>query len=254
MPKIVLIVGIDEHYLSNAWSSPFFSQKTCMLFGDSCGNENILFWCENDCLGWICPSVCWWMNERTWHKNCNLPPPLLLKGVKSRRDFKCQNCKHVNPPMHTRASGDFSRCDPAGIQTQDLQNRNLTLYSAKLRSHFFSWCKDSARRAENKRKTCFSFFSRAAAYLGRKPKCARRAENKRKTCFSFSSEVQPILWTHSECVWGGLPVKSARRLGNSTSTAEFSKRLADFQGWGLNIHNWFSAASRVRGKWPYSRL
>ena len=23
-------------------------------------------------------------------------------------------------------------CDPAGIQTQDLQNRNLTLYSAKL--------------------------------------------------------------------------------------------------------------------------
>ena len=27
-------------------------------------------------------------------------------------------------------------CDPAGIQTQDLQNRNLTLYSAKLRSLF----------------------------------------------------------------------------------------------------------------------
>ena len=25
-------------------------------------------------------------------------------------------------------------CDSAGIQTQDLQNRNLTLYSAKLRS------------------------------------------------------------------------------------------------------------------------
>ncbi len=24
-------------------------------------------------------------------------------------------------------------CDPVGIQTQDLQNRNLTLYSAKLR-------------------------------------------------------------------------------------------------------------------------
>ena len=126
--------------------------------------------------------------------------PLLLKGVKSRRNFKCQNCKHANPPTHTRASGDFSRCDPAGIQTQDLQNRNLTLYSAKLRSHFFSWCKDSARRAENKRKTCFSFFSRAAAYLGRKPKCARRAENKRKTCFSFTSEVQPILWMHSKCV------------------------------------------------------
>ena len=27
----------------------------------------------------------------------------------------------------------FSRGDPVGIQTQDLQNRNLTLYSAKLR-------------------------------------------------------------------------------------------------------------------------
>ena len=25
-------------------------------------------------------------------------------------------------------------CDPCGIQTHDLQNRNLTLYSAKLRS------------------------------------------------------------------------------------------------------------------------
>ena len=29
----------------------------------------------------------------------------------------------------------FSHCDPVGIQTQDLQNRNLTLYSAKLRDH-----------------------------------------------------------------------------------------------------------------------
>lgn len=29
----------------------------------------------------------------------------------------------------------FFLCDPVGIQTQDLQNRNLTLYSAKLRDH-----------------------------------------------------------------------------------------------------------------------
>ena len=28
---------------------------------------------------------------------------------------------------------DSITCDPVGIQTQDLQNRNLTLYSAKLR-------------------------------------------------------------------------------------------------------------------------
>ena len=153
-------------------------------------------------------------------------PPLLLKGVKSRRNFKCQNCKHANPPTHTRASGDFSRCDPAGIQTQDLQNRNLTLYSAKLRSHFFSWCKDSARRAENKRKTCFSFVSRAAAYLGRKPKCARRAENKGKLVFLLLPRCS-LSCERTRSVWGW---------------------LADFQGWGLNIHNWFSAASRVRGK------
>ena len=142
------------------------------------------------------------MNERTWHKNCNLPP-LLLKGVKSRRNFKCQNCKHANPPTHTRASGDFSRCDPAGIQTQDLQNRNLTLYSAKLRSHFFSWCKDSARRAENKRKTCFSFVSRAAAYLGRKPKCARRAENKGKLVFLLLPRCS-LSCERTRSVWGWL--------------------------------------------------
>lgn len=28
-------------------------------------------------------------------------------------------------------------CDPAGTQTQDLQNRNLTLYSTKLRGLVF---------------------------------------------------------------------------------------------------------------------
>ena len=33
----------------------------------------------------------------------------------------------------TRSFSIFSVCDPVGIQTQDLQNRNLTLYSAKLR-------------------------------------------------------------------------------------------------------------------------
>ena len=35
----------------------------------------------------------------------------------------------------------FLRSDPVGIQTQDLQNRNLTLYSAKLRDLLFDWCK-----------------------------------------------------------------------------------------------------------------
>ena len=35
-----------------------------------------------------------------------------------------------------------NKCDPVGIQTQDLQNRNLTLYSAKLRGHdYVMWSK-----------------------------------------------------------------------------------------------------------------
>ena len=38
----------------------------------------------------------------------------------------------------------ISLSDPVGIQTQDLQNRNLTLYSAKLRDHLLiSECKGS---------------------------------------------------------------------------------------------------------------
>ena len=32
----------------------------------------------------------------------------------------------------------YNKSDPVGIQTQDLQNRNLTLYSAKLRDQCYS--------------------------------------------------------------------------------------------------------------------
>ena len=39
------------------------------------------------------------------------------------------------------------RSDPVGIQTQDLQNRNLTLYSAKLRDLFLI-------RVQRYKKTC----------------------------------------------------------------------------------------------------
>ena len=40
-------------------------------------------------------------------------------------------------PCETTARGKIKvfLCDSAGTQTQDLQNRNLTLYSTKLRSH-----------------------------------------------------------------------------------------------------------------------
>ena len=49
-------------------------------------------------------------------------------------------------------------CDSVGIQTQDLQNRNLTLYSAKLRdlkpicgykgNKFYEDCKDEEPKSE----------------------------------------------------------------------------------------------------------
>ncbi len=35
--------------------------------------------------------------------------------------------------------------DPVGIQTQDLQNRNLTLYSAKLRDPLFAFAAAKVR-------------------------------------------------------------------------------------------------------------
>ncbi len=74
--------------------------------------------------------------------------------------------------------------DPVGIQTQDLQNRNLTLYSAKLRGHLpakisksnaiklaliaemqLIFCKDTIKLAQYKRKMGFSFvLSSASAF------------------------------------------------------------------------------------------
>ena len=43
--------------------------------------------------------------------------------------------KFTRKPIKKRTSSTWkSFCDPGGIQTHDLQNRNLTLYSAKLPS------------------------------------------------------------------------------------------------------------------------
>ena len=44
------------------------------------------------------------------------------------------------PPSNLLGGISIMLSDPAGIQTQDLQNRNLTLYSAKLRSHKIMYC------------------------------------------------------------------------------------------------------------------
>ena len=153
--------------------------------------------------------------------------------------FGCCQCR-MRDMGHKKSLGEncfcqgISCCDPAGIQTQDLQNRNLTLYSAKLRSHFFSWCKDSARRAENKGKLVFLFLPRRSLSWAVKPKCARRAENKGKLAFLFL-QSRSLSCERTRNVCGrlvrfrtGLLVKSARRLENSAVLVEFSKRLADF--------------------------
>ena len=42
-----------------------------------------------------------------------------------------------------------SNCDPGGIQTHDLQNRNLMLYSAKLQGRLNCECEDSNNLQRN---------------------------------------------------------------------------------------------------------
>ena len=55
-------------------------------------------------------------------------------------------------------------CDPGGIQTHDLQNRNLMLYSAKLQGRQFNCdCEDSNNLPRNncpfdKKANCFTSF------------------------------------------------------------------------------------------------
>ena len=51
---------------------------------------------------------------------------------------KCGAFRKKKNPQESNIQNlaDFPKSDPVGIQTQDLQNRNLTLYSAKLRDPF----------------------------------------------------------------------------------------------------------------------
>ncbi len=55
--------------------------------------------------------------------------------------------RNIEKPFIYGSFSIFSLCDPVGIQTQDLQNRNLTLYSAKLRDRWLlkSECKDTKK-------------------------------------------------------------------------------------------------------------
>ncbi len=61
---------------------------------------------------------------------------------------------HFAENPHKPLFAGISRCDSAGIQTLDLQNRNLTLYSAKLRNRF-SAAKVRRREQNTKRKRDF---------------------------------------------------------------------------------------------------
>ena len=59
---------------------------------------------------------------------------LLLKFGKYFQKWKLYFLiQNIEKPFIYGSFSIFSLCDPVGIQTQDLQNRNLTLYSAKLR-------------------------------------------------------------------------------------------------------------------------
>ena len=61
-----------------------------------------------------------------------------IKNIDAACEAKIEKTrKRKDPSFENKFStlGLFSFCDSAGIQTLDLQNRNLTLYSAKLRSH-----------------------------------------------------------------------------------------------------------------------
>ena len=75
-----------------------------------------------------------------------------------------------------------NKCDPVGIQTQDLQNRNLTLYSAKLRD-------PQNQRMQNYRKK-----TRRANY-----KCLFCGHKKGQRCFEtlniFNND--PIVAVHT---------------------------------------------------------
>ena len=52
-------------------------------------------------------------------------------------NFLTQNPSSCNPVIKKKKLTEFQKIgDPGGIQTLDLQNRNLTLYSAKLRGRF----------------------------------------------------------------------------------------------------------------------
>ena len=65
---------------------------------------------------------------------------------------------------------------------------------------FVIWrSKVSARRAQSKRKTSFSFALPSRSLTWAKPKCARRAQSKRKILFSFALPSRWLTWAKPKC-------------------------------------------------------
>ena len=103
------------------------------------------------------------------------PCNLVIKIKRTRRIHRI-----LTDPPHYLVTHK-RRSDPAGIQTLDLQNRNLTLYSAKLRG------RDSANREQNT-KLVLSVMPRCSL------SCAKivQTESRKSSSLELFAEVQPI--------------------------------------------------------------
>ena len=113
-----------------------------------------------------CKALRWQMQRLYWHRN-----RLSYSGYEKREE-RLNIRGHCSPQessakptsLHLRMNKKNSHrqvtvrdnqnlkpvCEPDGIQTHDLQNRNLTLYSAKLRVLDVSGCKSNNFIRKNK--------------------------------------------------------------------------------------------------------
>ena len=72
-------------------------------------------------------------------------------GLAPVRHYSCRAYKNSHRQVTVRDNQNLKPvCEPDGIQTHDLQNRNLTLYSAKLRVLNVSGCKSNNFIRKNK--------------------------------------------------------------------------------------------------------
>ena len=84
------------------------------------------------------------------HLWCELPLFVTPLGKFTNLHLRCELLLFVTPlgkftNLHLLC--ELPLCDPAGAQTQNLQNRNLTLYSIELRGHACIRTRTTARLA-----------------------------------------------------------------------------------------------------------